>query len=61
MTQPKDPSSKVDVASTDPIPPEDTLQPPPPDPVPNPEPAAPSLDQPDLGVFHHKPVNPQRL
>ena len=26
------------------------------DPLPNPEPAAPSLDQPDPGVFHHVPV-----
>jgi hypothetical protein len=33
---------------------------PPPDPLPNPEPAAPSLDQPDPGIFHHDPVKPQR-
>lgn len=25
------------------------------DPIPNPEPAVPSLDQPDAGVFHHQP------
>jgi hypothetical protein len=28
------------------------------DPLPNPEPAAPSLDQPDSGVFRHLPVKP---
>jgi hypothetical protein len=32
--------------------------PPSPDPIPNPEPAAPSLDQPDPGVFHHDPQRP---
>jgi hypothetical protein len=31
---------------------------PPTDPLPNPEPAAPSLDQPDPGVFHRVPVKP---
>lgn len=25
------------------------------DPIPNPEPASPSLDKPDPGVFHHEP------
>ncbi|MDE1176194.1 MAG: hypothetical protein PW789_06245 [Edaphobacter sp.] len=30
-----------------------------PDPIPNPEPAAPSLDEPDPGVFHHEPGKPQ--
>jgi hypothetical protein len=29
-----------------------------PDPIPNPEPAAPSLDEPDPGVFHHDPKKP---
>jgi hypothetical protein len=29
------------------------------DPIPNPEPAAPSLDEPDPGVFHHDPRKPQ--
>ncbi|MBS1798555.1 MAG: hypothetical protein JSS95_01885 [Acidobacteria bacterium] len=29
-----------------------------PDPIPNPEPAAPSLDEPDPGVFHHDPQKP---
>ncbi len=28
------------------------------DPIPNPEPAAPSLDEPDPGVFHHDPTRP---
>jgi hypothetical protein len=28
------------------------------DPIPNPEPASPSLDQPDPGVFHHNPTKP---
>ncbi|WP_035353229.1 hypothetical protein [Edaphobacter aggregans] len=32
--------------------------PPSPDPIPNPEPAAPSLDEPDPGVFHHDPQKP---
>ena len=26
-----------------------------PDPIPDPEPASPSLDEPDPGVFHHTP------
>jgi hypothetical protein len=30
------------------------------DPIPNPEPAAPSLEEPDPGVFHHDPQKPQR-
>lgn len=29
-----------------------------PDPIPNPEPAPPSLDEPDPGVFHHQPRKP---
>jgi hypothetical protein len=29
-----------------------------PDPIPNPEPASPSLDVPDPGVFHHNPAKP---
>jgi hypothetical protein len=29
-----------------------------PDPIPNPEPASPSLDEPDAGVFHHNPAKP---
>lgn len=29
-----------------------------PDPIPNPEPAVPSLDEPDPGVFHHDPQKP---
>jgi hypothetical protein len=40
------------------IPAVEPLQPPA-DPLPNPEPAAPSLDQPDPGVFHHNPVKPK--
>jgi hypothetical protein len=28
------------------------------DPIPNPEPASPSLDEPDAGVFHHDPSKP---
>jgi hypothetical protein len=28
------------------------------DPIPNPEPASPSLDEPDPGVFHHDPLPP---
>jgi hypothetical protein len=30
----------------------------PPDPIPNPEPAVPSSDEPDPGVFHHEPHKP---
>jgi hypothetical protein len=30
------------------------------DPIPNPEPASPSLDEPDPGVFHHNPAKPPR-
>lgn len=29
------------------------------DPIPNPEPAPPSLDEPDPGVFHHEPTRPR--
>jgi len=29
-----------------------------PDPIPDPEPASPSLDEPDPGVFHHDPTRP---
>ncbi|MEG9436951.1 hypothetical protein JAO29_12370 [Edaphobacter sp. HDX4] len=29
-----------------------------PDPIPNPEPASPSLEEPDPGVFHHEPAHP---
>lgn len=39
------------------IPPEPVTIPQP-DPIPNPEPASPSLDQPDPGVFHHDPQKP---
>jgi hypothetical protein len=46
-------------SATAPIPPVRPV-PPPDDPLPNPEPAAPSLDQPDPGVFHHNPVKPMR-
>jgi hypothetical protein len=46
-------------SATAPIPPARPVQPPA-DPLPNPEPAAPSLDQPDPGVFHHNPVKPMR-
>ena len=28
------------------------------DPIPNPDPASPSLDEPDPGVFHHDPAKP---
>jgi hypothetical protein len=28
------------------------------DPIPNPEPASPSLDEPDPGIFHHDPTKP---
>ncbi|MEO6817160.1 MAG: hypothetical protein ABI177_10695 [Edaphobacter sp.] len=28
------------------------------DPIPDPEPASPSLDEPDPGVFHHDPAKP---
>jgi hypothetical protein len=28
------------------------------DPIPNPEPASPSLDEPDPGIFHHDPTRP---
>jgi len=30
-----------------------------PDPIPDPEPASPSLDEPDPGVFHHTPTPPR--
>ena len=32
-----------------------------PDPIPNPEPASPSLDEPDPGVFRHDPRPPKKL
>jgi hypothetical protein len=54
MTQPTENSGKdlpPDVGTAAPVHPAQ----PPADPLPNPEPAAPSLDQPDPGVFHHEP------
>jgi hypothetical protein len=57
MTQPTENSGKdlpPDVGATAPVHPAQPLA----DPLPNPEPAAPSLDQPDSGVFHHAPVKP---
>jgi len=46
-----------------PFSPDDPLTPAPPfvsnDPIPNPEPASPSLDEPDPGVFHHDPQPPK--
>jgi hypothetical protein len=30
------------------------------DPIPDPEPAAPSMDEPDPGVFHHDPMKPRQ-
>jgi hypothetical protein len=54
------PSSRSTTRSAiTPIPPASPVQPPA-DPLPNPEPAAPSLDQPDPGVFHHSPVKSMR-
>jgi hypothetical protein len=38
--------------------PEPHAVPPTPEPISNPEPAPPSLDEPDPGVFHHEPVKP---
>jgi hypothetical protein len=54
------------VDSTDPIHPSRRIQlapephavPPTPEPISNPEPAPPSLDEPDPGVFHHEPKPP---
>jgi hypothetical protein len=45
-------SQGMSARATDPSPQE------PPDPIPDPEPASPSLDEPDPGVFHHDPVRP---
>ncbi len=50
---PLGPLGPVPIAPTPPPPPI-----PNPDPIPNPEPAAPSLDEPDPGVFHHDPTRP---
>ena len=51
-TDPLHPSSRIRLA------PEPHAVPPTPEPISNPEPAPPSLDEPDPGVFHHEPTKP---
>jgi hypothetical protein len=51
-TDPLHPSRRIQLA------PEPHPVPPTPEPISNPEPAPPSLDQPDPGVFHHEPARP---
>ena len=51
-TDPLHPSRRIRLA------PEPHAVPPTPEPISNPEPAPPSLDEPDPGVFHHEPTKP---
>jgi hypothetical protein len=51
-TDPLHPSRRIQFA------PEPHTVPPTPEPISNPEPAPPSLDEPDPGVFHHDPTRP---
>ena len=51
-TDPLHPSRRIRLA------PEPHAVPPTPEPISNPEPAPPSLDEPDPGVFHHEPKPP---
>jgi hypothetical protein len=51
-TNPLHPSRRIRLA------PEPHTVPPTPEPISNPEPAPPSLDEPDPGVFHHEPTKP---
>jgi hypothetical protein len=52
--------AETSLALQNPIPPtpEPHAVPPTPEPISNPEPAPPSLDEPDPGVFHHEPTKP---
>ena len=51
-TDPLHPSRRIQLA------PEPSAIPPTPEPISDPEPAPPSLDEPDPGVFHHDPTKP---
>jgi hypothetical protein len=51
-TDPVNPSRRIRLA------PDPQAQPPTHEPISNPEPAPPSLDEPDPGVFHHEPTKP---
>jgi hypothetical protein len=51
-TAPVNPSRRIQLT------PEPRAVPPTPEPISNPEPAPPSLDEPDPGVFHHEPTKP---
>jgi hypothetical protein len=51
-TDPVNPTRRIHLA------PERPAIPPTPEPISNPEPAPPSLDEPDPGVFHHDPSKP---
>jgi hypothetical protein len=53
-TDPLHPGRRIQLA------PERHAIPPTPEPISNPEPAPPSLDEPDPGVFHHEPTKPPR-
>jgi hypothetical protein len=54
-TDPLHPSRRIQLT------PEPHAVPPTPEPISNPEPASPSLDEPDPGVFHHEPTKPPTL
>jgi hypothetical protein len=51
-TDPLHPSRRIQLS------PEPSAIPPTPEPISDPEPAPPSLDEPDPGVFHHDPIKP---
>jgi hypothetical protein len=60
-TDPVNPTRRINLAPERPaIPPtpEPPATPPTPEPISDPEPAPPSLDEPDPGVFHHEPTKP---
>jgi hypothetical protein len=58
-TDPVNPSRRIHLAVESHTPPRPPTPPPlTPEPISNPEPAPPSLDEPDPGVFHHNPAKP---
>jgi hypothetical protein len=57
-TDPVNPSRRIHLALDPHTPPPSPTPTPTPEPIADPEPAAPSLDEPDPGVFHHNPAKP---
>jgi hypothetical protein len=59
-TDPVNPSRRIHLAVEPHTPPPTPTPTPTPEPIADPEPAPPSLDEPDPGVFHHDPTKPPK-